>query len=147
MKRRTIRSHRNLMPGAQIKSPTNATNNNGHAIQVRPTGHAYLTRMGSQEVTTVNSRLVVPAQTVDATPSDPLIRQHFPGATDPFGCTRSKPSQGGIPTDLTLASDFSVCFQGFVDSSGVLHRPTETTRIIGNLKSAWMVNGVNRELV
>jgi len=44
-----------------------------------------------------------------------LIRQHFPRATDPFGIARSKPSQGGVPTDRTLASDFSVCFQGFVD--------------------------------
>jgi hypothetical protein len=59
----------------------------------------------------------VPVQTVDATPSDQVIRQRFPWATDPFGCTRSKTYQGGVPADLTLAGDFSVCFQRFVDSS------------------------------
>jgi len=32
----------------------------------------------------VSIRLRLPAQTVDATPSDPLIRQHFPCATDPL---------------------------------------------------------------
>jgi hypothetical protein len=40
-----------------------------------------------------------PVQTVDATPFDQLIRQHFPRATDPLGCGRSKPSQGGVPTE------------------------------------------------
>jgi hypothetical protein len=48
------------------------------------------------------------------------------GSVDPTTlslCNRSvwlysvKPSQDGVPTDLTLASDFSVCFRGFVDSS------------------------------
>src|SRR5712692_6027022 len=46
-------------------------------------------------------RLMLPAQPVDATPSNQLIRQYFPWRTDLFGCTRSKPSQGSVPADLT----------------------------------------------
>src|SRR5258708_13549358 len=46
-------------------------------------------------------RLGLPAHTVDATPSNQLIRQYFPWRTDLFVCTRSKPSQGSVPTDLT----------------------------------------------
>src|SRR5882672_3061145 len=57
-----------------------------------------------------NSRLVVPAQPVDATPSNALIRQCFPGRSDLFGCPRSKPSQGSVPADLTLASDLAFVF-------------------------------------
>jgi hypothetical protein len=45
--------------------------------------------------------LVVPAQTVDATPSNQLIRQYFPLKTDLSGCTWSKPSQDSVPSDLT----------------------------------------------
>jgi hypothetical protein len=33
----------------------------------------------------VSARLVLPAQTVDATPSNTLIRQRFPRRTDLFG--------------------------------------------------------------
>src|SRR5258708_27887232 len=55
-------------------------------------------------------RLAVPAQPVDATPSNALIRQCFPGRSDPFGCTRSKPSQGSVPADLTLANDLAFVF-------------------------------------
>src|SRR5271154_5573335 len=47
-----------------------------------------------------------------------------------FGCTRSKPSQGSVPTDLTLASDFSLCFHCKGGSSLVLRRPIETTALI-----------------
>jgi hypothetical protein len=54
--------------------------------------------------------LALPAQTVDATPSNALIRECFPGRTHLFGRTRSKPSQGSVPADLTLASGFSLCF-------------------------------------
>src|SRR6267142_1988647 len=55
-------------------------------------------------------RLGVPAQPVDATPSNALIRQCFPGRSDLFGCPRSKPSQGSVPADLTLASDLAFVF-------------------------------------
>src|SRR5712692_130577 len=46
-------------------------------------------------------RLTLPAQPVDATPSNQLIRRYFPRRTDLSDCTRSKPSQGGVPADLT----------------------------------------------
>jgi len=36
-------------------------------------------------------RFQLPAQPVDATPSSALIRQCFPGRSNLFGCTRSKP--------------------------------------------------------
>jgi hypothetical protein len=55
-------------------------------------------------------RLGLPAQPVDATPSNALIRQCFPGRSDLLGCTRSKPSQGGVPADLTLESDLAFVF-------------------------------------
>ena len=53
----------------------------------------------------------MPAQPVDATPSNALIRQCFPRRSDLFGCTRSKPSQGSVPADLTLASDLAFVFK------------------------------------
>ena len=46
-------------------------------------------------------QLVLPAQPVDATPSNQLIRLYFPWKTDLFGWDRSTPSQGSIPADLT----------------------------------------------
>jgi len=51
----------------------------------------------------------------------------FPRESYLFGCNRSEPSQGSILVDLTLASDFSFCFQCKVSFSLVLHRPIETT--------------------
>ena len=62
-------------------------------------------------------RFPLPAQTVDATPFNAFIRQCFPGRTHLFGCTRAKPSQRSVPADLTLASDFSLCFQCKMGSS------------------------------
>jgi hypothetical protein len=38
----------------------------------------------------------VPVQTVDATPSNALIREWFPDRTHLWGRTRSKPSQGSV---------------------------------------------------
>jgi len=57
----------------------------------------------------------------------------LPRRTYLFGRTRSKPSQGSVPTDLTLASDFSLCFHCKLDSNGVLRPPIETTRVAGHL--------------
>jgi hypothetical protein len=57
-------------------------------------------------------RVRLPVQTVDATPSKTLLRQHFPGGMDLFAWSRSKPSQGSVPADLNLASDFSFCYHG-----------------------------------
>src|SRR4030095_1947767 len=34
----------------------------------------------------------------------------LPGRSDLFGCARSKPSQGSVPADLTLASDLAFVF-------------------------------------
>src|SRR3984885_4645228 len=45
----------------------------------------------------------------------------------PFGCARLKPSQASVPAGLTLASDFSFCFQCQAGSNLVLRRPIETT--------------------
>src|SRR5207244_10001895 len=53
---------------------------------------------------------MLPAQRVDATPSNALIRQYFPGRSDLFDRPRSKPSQGSVPADLTLASDLAFVF-------------------------------------
>src|SRR6266851_5605734 len=53
---------------------------------------------------------MLPAQPVDATPSNQLIRQYFPWRTDLFGCTRSKPSQGSVPTDLTSRAILALVF-------------------------------------
>src|SRR5882724_12318421 len=55
-------------------------------------------------------RVALPAQPVDATPSNQLIRQYFPWRTDLFGCTRSKPSQGSVPTDLTSRAILALVF-------------------------------------
>jgi hypothetical protein len=52
-----------------------------------------------------------------------------------FGCTRSKPSQTGIPARLTLTSGFGFCFQCQAGSSLVLRRPIETTAFTGDVKS------------
>ena len=57
-------------------------------------------------------RFALPAQPVDATPSNALIRQSFSGRSDRFGCARSNPSQGSVPADLTLASDLAFVFKG-----------------------------------
>jgi hypothetical protein len=53
----------------------------------------------------------------------------------PFGCARSKPSQGSGPASLTLAGDFSFCFQCQTGSSLVLRRPIEITALIGQMDS------------
>lgn len=65
----------------------------------------------TEQLYAVRSRFTVPAQTVDATPSSVLIQQCFPRRSDLFDCPRSKPSQGGVPADLTLASDLTFILQ------------------------------------
>ena len=44
-----------------------------------------------------------------------------------FSFTWTNPSQGSVPAGLSLASNFSFCFQCKVGSSLVLRRPIETT--------------------
>jgi hypothetical protein len=57
---------------------------------------------------TTKSYLTLPAQLVDATLSNRLVQQHFPERTDLSDCTPSEPSQGSVPFDSTLVSDFSL---------------------------------------
>jgi len=52
---------------------------------------------GNSSNRVTSARLVLPVQTVDATPSNALIRECFPGKTHLFGRARSKPSQGSVP--------------------------------------------------
>jgi hypothetical protein len=56
-------------------------------------------------------RVVVPVQTVDATPSNQLIRQYFPRTIVLCGKTQSEPKQGSVLFESTLANEI-----GFVDS-------------------------------
>jgi hypothetical protein len=51
-----------------------------------------------------------------------------------LGCSRPKPSQVSVSTGLTLASDFSFCFQCQVGSSLVLRRPIGTTAVTGKVR-------------
>jgi len=51
----------------------------------------------------------------------------------PFGCARLKPSQASVPVGLTLASDFSFCFQCQAGFNLVLRRPIEPTRVTGHV--------------
>jgi len=62
------------------------------------------------QTTRLNARKHLPAQPVDATRSNVLIRQRFPERSDLFVCTRSKPSQGSVPADLTPSSDLAFVF-------------------------------------
>jgi hypothetical protein len=72
-------------------------------VGVKPVGHILKHRRASCQHGAFRyecGQLPV-TQPVDATPSNQLIRQYFPWRTDLSGCTRSKPSQGSIPADLT----------------------------------------------
>src|SRR5208282_2588221 len=80
-------------------------------------------------------RFSLPAQTVDATPSSALIQQCFPGRADLFGSTWSKPSQGSVPTYLTLASGISLCFHCKLGPCCVLCRPIATTALVGTYRT------------
>jgi len=57
-----------------------------------------------------SSWLTLPAQPVNATPSNTLIRQCFLRRTNLFGCIWSVSSQGSVPADRTLASDLAFVF-------------------------------------
>jgi hypothetical protein len=51
-----------------------------------------------------------------------------------FSCARLKPSQGCVPSGLTLMSDLGICFQCQAGSSLLLRRPIEITAVIGQVK-------------
>ena len=57
------------------------------------------------------NRKGLPVQTVDATPSNQLIRQYFPKRIVLYGKTQSEPKQGSALLESTLANEI-----GFVDS-------------------------------
>src|SRR5579864_9365346 len=50
----------------------------------------------------------VPAQPVDATPSNRLIRQYFPSRIDLYGSTQSEPKQGSVLFESMLANEISL---------------------------------------
>ena len=54
------------------------------------------------------SRETMPAQPVDATPSNRLIRQYFPSRIDLYGSTQSEPKQGSVLFESTLAYEISL---------------------------------------
>jgi hypothetical protein len=54
--------------------------------------------------------LIVPAQSVDATPSRSLIGRCFLRRTHLLGCIRSIPSQGSVPTDLLCLAILAFVF-------------------------------------
>src|SRR5713226_6072706 len=56
---------------------------------------------------TVDVRLLVPAQPVDATPSNQLIRQYFPLENQSIRLYSIRTRQGSVPFESTLANDFS----------------------------------------
>ena len=80
-----------------------------------------------------NSWLVVPAQPVDATPSNRLIRQSFPLENRSVRFYSIRPSQGGVPIESTLANYSYLLSPLQVDFELVLRRPIETARITGHL--------------
>ena len=88
-------------------------------------------------------RLRLPAQPVDATPSNQLIRQYFPWRTDLFGCTRSKPSQGSVPTDLTSRAILALVFSARWVRAECCVGPLRLPRVNQALgQNAWLRNEV-----
>ena len=58
----------------------------------------------------------------------------LPRQNHPFGWFAQ--NLGSVPAPLTLVGDFSFCFQCAEGVSLVLHRPIETTRITGQVRSS-----------
>ena len=77
---------------------------------LRAFSHALVALYVTAEQWSASARKTVPVQPVDATPSNALIRQCFLRRSDLFGRPRSKPSQGSVPADLTLASGLAFVF-------------------------------------
>src|SRR3981189_2594238 len=84
---------------------------------------------------------MLPAQPVDATPSNALIRQCFPGRSDLFGCPRSKPSQGSVPADLTLASDLAFVFNASRVRLECCVDPLRPPRLLDKCKTPMLPGG------
>src|SRR6266850_8109987 len=63
-------------------------------------------RQRTEALDTALVRFSVPAQPVDATPSNQLIRQYFPLENRSVRLYSIRPSQGGVSFESTLANDF-----------------------------------------
>jgi hypothetical protein len=75
----------------------------------------------------------VPAQPVDATPSDQLIRQCFPKRIDLYGGTQSEPTQGFVLFELGATNEIGLVDSfNNEDSKQVLQRRIVTTPLIKN---------------
>jgi hypothetical protein len=100
--------------GSAIHRVPRDRSNQGQAQNYLQKVHFYqarrLERLSQDRLSRPLGRLTLPVQTIDATPSNALIRHCFPMSIDLFGSTRSKPSQGSAPADLTLASDLAFVF-------------------------------------
>ena len=57
----------------------------------------------------------------------------LPQENHTFCCTLPKSNQGSVSAGLTLASDFSFCFQCQAGSGLLLRRPIEITRVTGGV--------------
>jgi hypothetical protein len=73
----------------------------------------------------------VPAQPVDATLPNQLIRQYFPLRIDPYGGAQSEPKQGFVLLESIPANGISLVDSYEKGVGQVLHRPIETTGVIG----------------
>jgi len=69
----------------------------------------------------------LPAQPVDATPPNALIRECLPRQNPSIWPSSIRTKPGWCSADLTLASGFGLCFHCKLGSSSVLRRPIETT--------------------
>ena len=73
----------------------------------------------------LNTWLTLPAQPVDATPSNELIRQYFPLENRSVRLYSIRPSQGGVPFESTLANELLAVEPLQVDFELVLRRHIE----------------------
>jgi hypothetical protein len=87
---------------------------------------------------------MLPAQPVDATPSRALIRQCLRGATICLAVLGQNPARASVPAGLTLAGDFSFCFQCQAGSNLVLRRPIDIAESIRTCLRAIVENEIDR---
>jgi hypothetical protein len=81
------------------------------------------------------SRETVPAQPVDATPSNQLICQHFSSRVDLYGRTQSEPKQGSVPFESTLANEITLVDSYKKTSSKCCNDPLRPPRFSGPICS------------
>ena len=76
-----------------------------HPSNYADCSRAFLVVYGNTDSTACE---VVPAQPVDATPSNQLIWCHFLSRIDLYGSTQSEPKQGFVLFELTPANEISL---------------------------------------